>query len=90
MKQDLVYDKHSGELIGYIDLDQTGNELSEMLMTIVNSKTPWASHMLVLMVCGIASNLKYPLAAYATDSVTSHLLYTIMYPAIDMKLLKFQ
>ena len=27
IKEDLVYDRHTGELVGYIDIDKTGNQL---------------------------------------------------------------
>lgn len=42
IKQDLVYDKHTGELIGYCNLDAVGNELLELEKATTNSSSELA------------------------------------------------
>ncbi|XP_070547240.1 uncharacterized protein [Ptychodera flava] len=89
VKEDLVYDHHTGELIGYVDLDKTGNQLVN-LEHILNGEgrdkqgPPLAKFVLLLMVRGIGSDLKYPLAAFATDGIKCELLYSILWRAVEI------
>ena len=62
IKSDLVYNKATGELIGYVRLDDVTNELMKLRTSIFHSKSdiPVALHLLVTMVRGITSDLRYP------------------------------
>jgi len=73
IKSDLVYDKHIGELIGYCNLDKVGNQILDFQNNYEksNKSDDLAKFMLVLMVRGIASDLKFPLAGFATNSITA-------------------
>ena len=84
IKSGLVYDRFTGELVGYIDLDKFGNSLTDLENEIHEKQPELARYMLVVMVQGIASKLKFPLAAFATDGITADLLYGIMWKAIEL------
>lgn len=82
IKADLIYHKHSGELIGFVKLDEFSNQLSRLNhSTSFNNEL--AQCMLVVMVRGITTNLRYPLAAYATKTLTGGSLYTVLWECIE-------
>ena len=83
IKEDLVYDKHSGELIGFIDLDKTGNQLMALEQAMLNDNPTVAKYMLVFMVRGACTDFKYPLSCYATDGIKSELLDTVVWDAVE-------
>ena len=82
IKSDLVYNKHSGELIGFVNLENVSNELLELEKD--NGSNKIAEYLLVLMVRGISTNLKYPLAAFASNGITSDFLYPIIWEGISI------
>ena len=82
IKQDPVYNKHTGELVGFIDLNQASNELLRIEERIADTGRGIAKYMLVIMVRGLCSNLQYPLAAFATEGITSGYLFPIVWEAI--------
>ena len=63
IKEDLVYDKHSGDIIGFVNFGETNDLLLAFEQTHLNpSPQPQlATHMLVFMVCGILSDLEFPM-----------------------------
>ncbi|CAC5369285.1 THAP9 [Mytilus coruscus] len=85
IQEDLVFDKHTGELIGYCDLDSIGNEILNLENLVGNcKKSQLAKFMLVIMVRGVTSNLKFPLAGFATSSITADFLYPIIWKAVSL------
>jgi len=82
IKSDLVYHKTTGELIGYVFLDNVANELLN-LEHLGGHDRQLAEYMLVTMVRGITTNLCYPLSAYATKSVSASALYTIVWECVE-------
>ncbi|CAC5357823.1 THAP9 [Mytilus coruscus] len=87
VKSDLVYDKNSGELIGYCNLDKVGNQIMNFEKNMKDTSTTEtdadiAKYMLVLMVRGVATDFKFPLAGFATLSITADFLYPIIWKAI--------
>jgi hypothetical protein len=84
VKEDLVYDKHTGELIGYCNLDDVGNQILELEKNITKSSSKHASCMLVLMVRGVATSLRFPFAGFATNSITADFLYPILWKAVSI------
>nr|XP_034339030.1 uncharacterized protein LOC117693074 [Crassostrea gigas] len=84
IKEDLVYDKHSGEIVGYVNLGEISNQLYE-LERVIQKKTPAvAKCILVIMVRGVTSDLKFPFAAFATVGITADFLYPIIWKAISI------
>ena len=73
IKINLVFDKHSGELSGFVDLgdpDKNFTSMDSKMKTL-------ASHALVLYHRGICTDLKYSLAYFTTRGVTSTQLFPI-------------
>jgi len=85
IKEDLVYDKHSGSLIGFANMGDINNHLInfEKSLNDENAETPSiASTMLVLMVRGLVSNLNFPYAQFACATLSGDLLVDPVWKAI--------
>ena len=87
IKEDLVYDASTGELIGFINLDEVGNALDRLENLLsedkVDKKPDRATHMLVVMLRGATTNFKFPLVCYPTKTATSPVLFSILWKAIE-------
>lgn len=80
VKSELVYDKNSGELIGYCNLDKVGNQIMEFeKCSNTDCESDVAKFMLVVMVRGITTDLKFTLAGFATMSITADFLYPVIW-----------
>ena len=79
VQEDLVWDKHSGELIGYVDLGD--KEINEA--TLKDSELI-ASHILVFLVRGAVNPLKYSFANFATKNVSSLQIFPIFWKAVGI------
>ena len=84
VKSDLVYDKHTGELVGYVNLDNVSNELINLHNITQNDALRVAKFLLVVMVRGVCNGLKYPLSTFATDGITADFLYPLIWEAIEI------
>lgn len=79
IKHDLVWDKHTGELIGYVNLgDPEINYLS------FNECNTIASHILAFMINSIAGNFRFVLGYFATNSLKSVQLFNLFWKAIGI------
>ena len=83
IKSDLVYNKTSGDIVGYVNLDKISNELSQLQFAAGSGAPQLADHMLVTMVRGVATNLCYPLSAYASKTASGTTLYSIIWECIE-------
>ena len=79
IQENLVFDKTSGELIGFIDL---GDPLTTFANT--DEETPIASHALVFLVRGLCTNLKHVVAYYFTGNVTSFQLLPLFWKVVGV------
>ena len=61
IKSNLVFDKHSGELIGYLDPGDPEN-----IFATIEENNTLATHALVFYLRGIVTNLKCSFAYFAT------------------------
>ena len=68
MRDDLVCNEDTGELICFINL---GEDLNDLFKKEQGGKTSVASHALFFMLCGVASSLKYSLGYFATSTASS-------------------
>ncbi|CAC5408448.1 THAP9 [Mytilus coruscus] len=84
VKSELVYDKHCGELIGFIDLDSMSNSPIHMEECIKEEAKKLATHILVVMVRGISVDLKFPLAHFATNGITLDQLFGIFWECVEL------
>lgn len=83
IKEDLVYDKNSGELIGYCNLASIGNQFMNLEKQFTNQSS-LAKFMLIIMVRGVTTSLKFPLAGFATEIITADFLYPIIWKTISL------
>ena len=77
IKNELVYDKHQGCLVGFTDLGNTNNRLLEMEGALYGDKSQpnLAISMFVLMVRGLFYKLNYPYAQFACSSISGDLIF---------------
>ena len=75
----LVFDKVTGELIGYTDLGDPDINFGTLQKAV-----SLASHALVFMVRGICTELKFSLAYFATDGITSYQLMPLFWEAVGV------
>ncbi|CAG2234882.1 THAP9 [Mytilus edulis] len=72
------------ELIGYVNIDYVGNQIPEIEKLTNNTSSKLAKFMLVLMVRGVTTSLKFPFAAFATTNITADFLYPIIWKAVQI------
>ena len=77
IQENLVFDKTSGELIGFIDL---GDPLTTFAN--VDEDVQVASHALAFLVRGLCTNLKHVVAYYFTGNVTSFQLMPLFWKVV--------
>lgn len=75
----LVFDKHSNELIGFVDLGD-----DDINVGTFDIPTTMASHILAFMVRGAASDLKYILGYFSTRNVTSFQIMPLFWKAVSI------
>ena len=74
----LVFDKHSNELIGFVDLGEEELNVSSF------GSTELATHALVFFVRGAATDLKYAIAYFLTKDVTSYQIMSLFWKAVSV------
>ena len=77
IQEDLVWDKNTGELIGYVDLGDP-----ELTYTTMKNAGTIASHILVFLICGIVNPIKFSLANFATSNALSTQLFPLFWDAV--------
>ena len=85
VKEDLVYDKHSGELIGFVNLGDINSHMLELERSISSpdSTDPQlARTMMTFMVRGLFSRLEFPYAHFPCQNITGDLLYDPFWEAV--------
>ena len=76
-QKNLVWGKHSGELIGFVDL----GDINVSFVTLKNTQT-LATHVLVFLVKSVVNPLSYSFATFATDGITDYQIMPIFWQAI--------
>ena len=77
IQDDLVWDKHTDELIGFVDLGDTDSKYATL-----KKVDSLASHVLVSMVKGVVNPLSYSFAIFSTHGVTCDQLFPIFWRAV--------
>lgn len=83
IKEELVYDKHSGRLVGFIDLGMVNNHLSRFEESLcgdddemgIDAPTQLANSMVVFMIKGIFTSLQFPYAHFPCSSLAGEQLF---------------
>ena len=79
IQENLVWNKHTGELIGYIDLGDADINYA----TLQNSEK-LASHVLVFLLASLVNPFKFTLANFGTDTATSEQLFPLFWKAVSL------
>ena len=88
IKEGLVFNKHSCQLIGFVDCGDINHIFDELEHKSLSSnkqqmnKQKMATHMLVFMVRGIFSYLSFPYAQFPTNGVSSGELCSLVWEAV--------
>ena len=85
IKEGLVFDKEECHVIGFVELDEINNHLQafERTMNCSTSKPTLATHMIVFMVRGLFSSLRFPYAQFPCSSLSGHTLYALVWECIS-------
>ena len=88
VKKDLVYNKITGELVGFVNLGDTNMHIQAFERAITSESSgstanePLASTMLGIMVRGLFPRLQYPYAYFPSSNLTGGLLYDPFWEAV--------
>ena len=85
VKEGLFFDKHTGSLVGYSDLGEVNNLLSDyeqQLMSLRTAPRPMAKLMLVFMVRGLFTSLKFPYVQFPAASTKGGDIFPLVRQAI--------
>ncbi len=86
IKQDLVFDKNSGELIGFMDLGDINEHLLSLEKSVSSpessDQSPLAKTMMTFMVRGLFTRLEYPYAHFPSLNLTGDLMYDPFWEAV--------
>ncbi|CAB3986451.1 Transposable element P transposase [Paramuricea clavata] len=78
IQSNLVFDKYSGDLIGFVDLGDPMTNAS------LGDEDVMATHALAFLVRGMCSDLKHVIAYYFTENVTSYQLISIFWRVVGV------
>ncbi len=83
IKEDLVYDKHSLQIIGFVNLGNVSNELLR-LQRLESGQLEQcvAKHMLVFMVRNLFSKLEFPYAQFPCSSLSADLIFPLVWDCV--------
>ena len=79
IQENLVWDKHTGDLIGFVDLGDV-----ELNYATLQKHDEIASHVLVFLVRSIVNPLKFSLANFATCNATSVQMFPLFWKAVGV------
>ena len=85
INDDLVYDKHSGVLIGFVNLGDIKNHLLQYEASLSEdcSTRSLAKSMLVFLIRGLFTNFNFPYAQFACSNLTGDFLFDPFWEAIS-------
>ena len=83
VKEGLVFDKNTGNLTGFIDIDDINMHLIEYENQRQKLRRPLAKSVVVFMVRGLVSNLLFPYALFPVKSTKGSQLFTLMWNVIE-------
>ena len=79
VKSNLVFDKHNGDMIGFLDLGDL-----EINLATLEQEDDLATHILVFFLRGLAINLKFSLAYFSTNTANCEQLFHLFWEAVDL------
>ena len=84
VKEDLIYNKYSSKILGFVRLGEVNDHLSKFEKS-KDSETPkpqLATHIVTFMVSGIFSDLQFPYASFPCSSITGDQLYSLVWGCV--------
>ena len=78
-QENLVWDKHTGDLIGYVDFGD-----AELNYATLQKSTNIATHVLVFLLRSVVNPFKFSLANFATTGATSSQMFPLPRKAISI------
>ena len=78
IQSNLVWNKHTGELIEYVDLGDT-----ELHYATLEKTENIATHILAFLICSIINPFKFSLANFATSSASESQIFTLLWKSIS-------
>ena len=86
IREDLVYDKNTGTLVGFVNLGDTNSHLLAYERSLQQDTTPTcpqlAKTMMMFMVRGLFTSLRFAYAQFPCKNVTSDLLFDPFWEAV--------
>ena len=79
IQENLLWDKHNGELIGYVDLGDI-----DLNYATLSKVTTAASHALVFLIRSIVNSFKFRLTNFATDGISASQMFLLLLKAISI------
>ena len=79
IQENLVWDKHTGDLIDYVDFGD-----AELNYATLQKSTDIATHVLVFLLRSVANPFKFSLANFATTGATSSQMFPLLWKAISI------
>ena len=83
IKEDIVFDKNTGEMIGFTNLGDINNAIQDLQRDNTVDHPPIATHLLTLMVRGVFIHLEFPIAHFGTDNLTAGTLFPIVWEGVQ-------
>lgn len=86
IKSGLVFSKNSGGLIGFTELGDINEEIQQLERQVKERQQgkPLATHVLAIMARGLFKHFNFPLGYFATTTVDSHQLFSIIWEAVTI------
>lgn len=79
IQENLVWDKHTGELIGYVDLGDV-----DINYATLKNVEEIATHILVFMIRSLVNPFKFTLANFSTTGITSSQIFPLFWKAVGI------
>ena len=79
IQQDLVWDKHTGELIGFVELGDM-----KLNYATLRNVSVLATHIFVFLVESVVNPLSYRFATFATTGITSYQIFPLFWKAVNI------
>ena len=85
IKEDLVYEKHGGRLVGFVNLGDINNHLLQFEQSLNDEEEDHpvlAKSMICFMVKGLFSKLRFPYTQFPCTSITGEQIFTTFWQAV--------
>ena len=79
IQEKLVFDKYTGDLVGFVDLGDP-----EMNFSTFEDTNKLASYVMVYYIRGLASDLKFSFAYFGTDGMNAYQIMTTFWDAVSI------